>query len=251
MKMTRTDMEQLSRVLHRALSNISQSMTDRYIEKNAQFRYNAGLSPQIIRTSSGHCCEWCNQVAGKYSYPDVPKDVYRRHDNCDCTVEYVVGKKSQNIWTKKWNNSAKNDIIENNGRYIKLRINLFSKSDELYAEAFSIEEEPPYEDVCCHGNNKFVEVWVDEVKHIMTAQQFADYIRESGKFVGQDLRFNSCSVGQGENSFAQQLSKILSITVKAPDDDAYYDTKDGVIKIGSPFINIGSWRIFRRGVEIT
>ena len=99
--MARTDMKQLSRVLHRALSNMSQSMTDRYIEKNAQFRYEAGLSPKIIRTSSGHCCEWCNKIAGTYSYPDVPKDVYRRHDNCDCAVEYECGKKVTNVHTKE------------------------------------------------------------------------------------------------------------------------------------------------------
>lgn len=109
--MARTDMAQLSRILHRALANMSQSMADRYIQKNAEFRHEAGLSPMIIRTSSGHCCQWCNEVAGKYKYPDVHKDVYRRHDNCDCTVEYVVGKKRQNVWNKQWKSENNSDII--------------------------------------------------------------------------------------------------------------------------------------------
>lgn len=127
--MARTDMEQLSRVLHRALSNMSQSMTDRYIEKNAQFRYDAGLSPHIIRTSSGHCCEWCNQVAGRYSYPDVPKDVYRRHDNCDCTVEYVVGKKSIDVHThKRVDEFEQKKIIEERK---KIGIEEKEKSDKI------------------------------------------------------------------------------------------------------------------------
>lgn len=96
-----TDMEKTTQVLHRALGNISNSIIDNYIQKNVEFRAESGLSEKIIRTSSGHCCEWCDKMAGTYMYPDVPKDVYRRHDNCDCTVEYVDGKVRQNVWSKK------------------------------------------------------------------------------------------------------------------------------------------------------
>ncbi len=84
----------------------------------------------------------------------------------------------------------------------------------------------------------------------MNAHDFAQYLKESGNFTGQNLRFVSCAVGQGNDSFAQQLSKELEITVKAPDDDAYYNPKDGVITIGSPFTNTGKWRIFKNGDEI-
>lgn len=102
-----TDLEKTTQILHRALGNISNSMIDNYIQKNVEFRAEAGLSEKIIRTSSGHCCEWCDKVAGTYKYPDVPKDVYRRHDNCDCTVEYVDGKNRQNVWSK--------EIVDNSG----------------------------------------------------------------------------------------------------------------------------------------
>ena len=43
---------------------------------------------------------------------------------------------------------------------IKLRINLFDKSDKLYTESFSIEEEPGYEDVMLHGSPNSVEVTI-------------------------------------------------------------------------------------------
>lgn len=244
-----TDLEKTTQILHRALGNISNSMIDNYIQKNVEFRAEAGLSEKIIRTSSGHCCEWCDKVAGTYKYPDVPKDVYRRHDNCDCTLEYVDGKIRQDVWTKRLNNKLERDRIKKD-RYVKLRINLFNKHDPLYMESYLIEEEPPFEDVNCHGNPNSVEVWINGKATIMNAMEFAEYIRKNGKFNGQDLRFVSCSVGKGENSFAQQLSKELGIVVKAPDDDAYYDTEDGVIKIGSPFRNIGKWRTFKNGVEI-
>lgn len=36
-----------------------------------------------------------------YGYEDVPADVYRRHDNCRCTVTYKSGKYRENVWTKK------------------------------------------------------------------------------------------------------------------------------------------------------
>ena len=83
-----------------------------YVQKNVKLRSDAGLDCYIIRNDHGGCCEWCAKLAGKYHYPDdVPKDVYRRHDNCGCTVTYLNGKKAQNVWDKtKWNVS--DDEIE-------------------------------------------------------------------------------------------------------------------------------------------
>lgn len=81
------------------------------IEKNSSFQYQSGMQPKIVRRSSGRCCEWCDRIAGTYSYPNVPQDVYRRHKNCDCTVDYYPGDgKKQDVWTKKW--SEDKDILE-------------------------------------------------------------------------------------------------------------------------------------------
>lgn len=85
--------------------NITESFYNDYVQKNVKFRSNAGLDCYIIRNDHGGCCKWCSKLAGKYHYPeDVPKDVYRRHDNCGCTVTYLNGRKAQNVWSKvKWN----------------------------------------------------------------------------------------------------------------------------------------------------
>lgn len=91
--MAKTNFEQAHKVIDRALKTISQSMADEKVKVNSEFVANAGMTPKIIRTSSGHCCDWCERIAGTYEYPFVPQDVYRRHDNCDCRVDYVVGKK--------------------------------------------------------------------------------------------------------------------------------------------------------------
>ncbi len=66
---------------------ITKSFHDDCIETNAKFRDNAGLKSYIIRKGSD-CCEWCTKVAGKYRIGDQPEDIFRRHDNCDCTIIY-------------------------------------------------------------------------------------------------------------------------------------------------------------------
>lgn len=136
------------------------------------------------------------------------------------------------------------------GGSISLRINLFSKGDPLYAEAFSIEEEDGFEDICCHGNSESVEVIISGKKTSMNAEQFAEHLKSKG-YNGGDIRLASCSTGKGDNSFAQNLSKELQSRVKAPDDDVYYIPDDGVLRVGSPYSNTGKWRVFDRGVEVT
>ena len=66
---------------------ITKSYHDDGIKKNAQFRYDAGLKCYIVRIGT-QCCEWCSEVAGKYEFGDQPDGIFRRHDNCDCTIIY-------------------------------------------------------------------------------------------------------------------------------------------------------------------
>lgn len=86
------------------IRNTSQSFVDDFIKENAKFRYKAGMSPKITRTLVGGACEWCRNLAGTYNYPDdVPKDVYRRHDSCRCTVTFKNGDMLQDTRTKmRW-----------------------------------------------------------------------------------------------------------------------------------------------------
>lgn len=95
--------EKIKWILGTPIVTYSQSVVDRMVEKNAKFHYDLGLSPRIIRKEDGDCCKWCKNLVGVYKYPDVPKDVYRRHGNCGCTVEYIPkdGKTKQNVHTKK------------------------------------------------------------------------------------------------------------------------------------------------------
>ena len=66
---------------------ITKSFHDDFIKKNAQFRTDVGLKCYIIRIGT-KCCDWCTEVAGKYEMGDQPDGIFRRHDNCDCTIIY-------------------------------------------------------------------------------------------------------------------------------------------------------------------
>lgn len=95
--------DQVSGMLLDAFENYSQNIVDEAIKKNADFQYRSGLHPRIIRKAERKCCEWCASLAGEYDYPDVPDDVYRRHERCHCTVNYDPGSgKRQDVWTKKF-----------------------------------------------------------------------------------------------------------------------------------------------------
>ena len=60
------------------------------------------MRPTVTRTVHGHePCNWCKSLAGTYHYPDVPTDVYKRHDRCKCSVAYDPGEgKKKDVWTK-------------------------------------------------------------------------------------------------------------------------------------------------------
>lgn len=93
--------------------NFTQSVVNEAVRANADFQYEAGLSPKIRRTVRGNCCEWCARLAGTYEYEDVKSTgnpVFQRHKYCRCLVEFDEGEgKVQNVHTKKW---SKSDDIE-------------------------------------------------------------------------------------------------------------------------------------------
>ena len=69
------------------VANVNMSFHDKYMEENARIRARLGMKPTITRYGSG-CCKWCSEVAGRYRFGEQPKDIFRRHDNCGCTIIY-------------------------------------------------------------------------------------------------------------------------------------------------------------------
>ncbi|WP_455093124.1 VG15 protein [Parvimonas micra] len=139
-RLVRDDYDKIKWILDEPVKTFCQSIVDDTIRENVNYHARLGLRPVVRRVSSGKCCKWCDKLVGTYSYPDVPQDVYRRHNHCNCIVEYFPGDgKKQDVWTKKkaWakklKKSENNDRIEKrrNVEKLPLRMNLrlFSEKD--------------------------------------------------------------------------------------------------------------------------
>lgn len=77
------------------------AMHDDRMKTEAKFRHGAGLDCRITRVAVNGCCAWCTKMAGRFAYGEEPDDIYRRHDNCDCTVTFENGRKRQDVWSKR------------------------------------------------------------------------------------------------------------------------------------------------------
>ena len=84
-------------ILGEPMVNFSQSVVDDMVKTNAEFQSKSGIKSKIIRKPDGKPCDWCKKLIGEYSYPDVPEDVYKRHDNCRCTVTFEPVKGKSNV----------------------------------------------------------------------------------------------------------------------------------------------------------
>lgn len=94
--------QQMNDLLRVPFSNICMSYVDTFIEENVRIRSEAGVHSVIIRHVLGNCCDWCRNLAGTYDADDAPADIYRRHDNCKCTVIFKSNKSGYtNVHTKK------------------------------------------------------------------------------------------------------------------------------------------------------
>ena len=99
------DFDDVAWLLGEPVNNFSMAIVDEFAKVNAEFQSDAGLKPKIVRRSFGDCCAWCDNLSGEYEYPhNVPDDVYKRHRECNCTVEFVLGDKKgkKDVWTKEW-----------------------------------------------------------------------------------------------------------------------------------------------------
>ena len=93
--------EILQRRAESAPATATRAMHDDRMEAEAKFRSRAGLKCWITRKTDGKCCEWCDKMAGRFEYGEEPDDIYRRHDNCGCSVTYENGRQRQDVWSKR------------------------------------------------------------------------------------------------------------------------------------------------------
>ena len=104
--------ETIQRRARSATETMLRSQYDRDMKQGAETCASAGLKTYIVRDADPGCCKWCSEAAGRYTYGEEPKDVYRRHDNCSCTVVYESGRGKQNVWSKQnWSKEQEREYL--------------------------------------------------------------------------------------------------------------------------------------------
>lgn len=93
--------EQAAWILQDPIVTFSEHVVDETIRENVEFIGESGIATVITRTIDSGACKWCREVAGTYTYPNIPDDVYRRHDNCHCLVVSKTDKTKKVIHTGK------------------------------------------------------------------------------------------------------------------------------------------------------
>ena len=112
-----TDYNAISWILDAPVQNLAEAVVDDTMKRNADFQHKAGLTAKVVRyVADAKPCDWCVALEGEYTYPDVPPDVWRRHDNCHCIIEYTpAGGGRVDILTgdtKSWELQNPDDIAE-------------------------------------------------------------------------------------------------------------------------------------------
>lgn len=116
------------------MQNVTQSAVDDTIEANAQFQYKSGIRARVERKLGGKCCAWCQRLKGNYTYPNVPQEVFQRHENCRCTVIYYPSKtgKGQDVWSKKEVNPEYSENEKQLANIRKEKVKAFASGKNCY-----------------------------------------------------------------------------------------------------------------------
>lgn len=164
-----------------AMSNIAEHTVDESVRVNSEFHFKAGLSPKIRRTSSPGCCQWCSDVAGVYEYADVKNsgnDVFRRHENCHCIIEYYEDGKRSLVSSDDYKQKksievqkARNEEIEVRSNWNQERMKVMSTLHDKgmswgQAGAWFKKEYGGFEDTPISGYAEKMDVVIKKAKEI-------------------------------------------------------------------------------------
>lgn len=234
-ELSRRDPDAALHELRNNIVNYSMSVVDDSVKANAEYQFKSGLVPKITRKMQGfHPCKWCQSLSGTYEYPDVPDDVYRRHQNCYCTVVYtpVGSKKSQDVWSKKWgkerdfqkeqrkraadNEKRRKEKLDENRKVLLKKIN----SGEI---TLTLNKEKQYDhmETTHKGGKSYFTISFEELQDIINKKAGTGeiYIKPNGQIkevidAGREVGYN-ISTGESTNRITVHYSKARTHAVPA------------------------------------
>jgi len=71
-----------------ACATFAKHVVDRNLQCNAQLHKSMGLKVKIVRIADANCCHWCTDMSGSYNIGSAPDDVWGRHNDCNCSIDY-------------------------------------------------------------------------------------------------------------------------------------------------------------------
>lgn len=172
--------------------NFCQSICEDSIKENAEMQYKTGLKAVVVRIAEPKCCEWCTSLEGEYEYPDVPDEVYQRHENCRCTVIYKPDKDASNfqdVWSKQWDDQ-------------ELRERIDAYNNTIDASNFN-------------GNNIDRQSVIDGTQKLRQAMSPKDY----DEYINHIVDNPNSDIARIYNQYADGLN---SFTLVSPDQKCYY-----------------------------
>lgn len=123
-------MEEVRKSFRDRVESLARIEVDNFVKENVDRHYKAGLHPKLIRRSDGmNPCKWCRELEGIYDYPHVPPNMYKRHNNCYCTIIYDPqdgSKKATYAWSKI---SFDRELIEKRKMYQGLEKKVYNPED--------------------------------------------------------------------------------------------------------------------------
>ena len=84
--------------------NFSENVVDESIRENAGLMFRSGIRTVVVRQAEFGGCKWCQAVAGVYDYNEVSdkgNEVWLRHDNCKCTIDFHTERNSERVYNYK------------------------------------------------------------------------------------------------------------------------------------------------------
>ena len=111
--------EEATVMLGEPVINFTRSVMDSNIKANAEFQTKAGLDVRVEREyddvglhNGTDVCEWCERRAGTWTYDKAMSvGAFERHENCGCTIDYVV-KKGAVYRQTNWKNNEWEERIQ-------------------------------------------------------------------------------------------------------------------------------------------
>jgi len=101
-----TPSEKVLNAIEQPVNTFGRQMVAHTQRENLNFQGKAGMKMVCVRTndkkglhSGKDECEYCNQWAGTWTYPDIPDEVWGFHDGCGCKLDY-------------FNKSGKKEVIK-------------------------------------------------------------------------------------------------------------------------------------------